>query len=88
MQFSGLMVDPASRLYIKDLTSAKNAEKTKVTIIVGDLNAEIGAKLLQIVHTSELLAKGERNEKGQMTEFLSKQKIYCLNTFFKKHSNR
>lgn len=56
------LIDEESELFYEDLTAAKNAEKTKFTIIIGDFNAKIGAKTdLSYVGTFSL---GERNGRG------------------------
>lgn len=76
------LIDEESELFYENLKAAKNAEKTKFTIIIGDFNAKIGAKTdLSYVGTFSL---DERNRRGQtMINFLNKEKIYCLNTFEK-----
>lgn len=61
------------------------------TMIIGDFNAKLGRKL----DTDEDLecvgryGSGKRNERGDtLIEFLNENKLYAMNTFFQKRSNR
>lgn len=76
------------KLY-EDIEQARKLENTYYTIITGDFNAKIGEKQQ---HDSEYIGNfglGQRNDRGNMlVNFLNDQKLYCLNTFFKKQPQR
>ncbi|XP_071646707.1 craniofacial development protein 2-like [Temnothorax longispinosus] len=75
--------------FYEDLTAAKSAEKTKFTIITDNFNAKIGAMTQADPPYIGVFGLGTKNPRGQeMMDFLCKEKIYCLNTFFKKHPRR
>ncbi|XP_072764659.1 uncharacterized protein [Anoplolepis gracilipes] len=72
--------------FLEDLTTAKNAERTKYSIVTGDFNSKIGKKTITDPSYIGAFGLGERNHRGQtLTDFLSKEKIFCMNTFFEKH---
>lgn len=75
--------------FYEDLTTAKSAEKTKNCVIIGDFNAKIGARLPLDPPFIGKFGLGTRNERGQtMIDFLNKERLYCMNTFYKKHPKR
>ncbi|XP_070152510.1 craniofacial development protein 2-like [Polyergus mexicanus] len=75
--------------FYEGLTAAKNTEKAKFTIIIGDFNAKVGAKAATDLSCVGAFGLGKRNRRGQaMVDFLNKEGIYCLNTFFEKQHER
>ncbi|XP_070159981.1 craniofacial development protein 2-like [Polyergus mexicanus] len=75
--------------FLEDLTTTKSTEKTRFTIMMGDFNSKIGQNTQMDPPYIGTFGLGERNQRGQeMRNFLSKEKIYCMNTFFKKHPKR
>lgn len=73
----------------EDITSAKNMEKTYYTIITGDFNAKIGKRHPQDTEYVGNFGLGTRNERGEtLTNYLNTEKLFCLNTFFKKQNQR
>lgn len=81
--------DEENEAFYEDLTAAKNTEKAKFTIIIGDFNARVGAGTDADMSYVAAFGLGKRNRRGQaMVDFLNKEKIYCLNTFFEKHHKR
>lgn len=72
--------------FYEDLTTAKNAGKTKICVIIGDFNAKVGAKVPTDPSFIGKFGLGARNQRGQtMIDFLNKERLYCMNTFYKKH---
>lgn len=81
--------DEDTEQFYEDLTTAKISEKAKFTIMMGDFNAKIGPKTPADSPSIGAFGLGARNPRGQtMIDFLNRKKMYCLNTFFKKHHNR
>ncbi|XP_071635060.1 craniofacial development protein 2-like [Temnothorax longispinosus] len=81
--------DEENETLYEDLTAAKNTEKAKFIIIIGDFNARVGARAATNLSYVGAFGLGERYRRGQaMVDFLSKEKIYCLITFFEKHHKR
>ncbi|KAM0735271.1 LINE-1 retrotransposable element ORF2 protein [Formica fusca] len=57
--------------------------------MTGDFNSKIGQKTQTDPPYIGTFGLGERNQREQeMMNFFSKEKIYCMNTFFKKHPKR
>ncbi|XP_070151975.1 craniofacial development protein 2-like [Polyergus mexicanus] len=94
VQYSGntptsASTDEEHEKFLENLTTAKSAEKTRFTIMTGDFNSKIGQKTQTDPPYIGTFGLGERNQRGQeMMNFFSKEKIYCMNTFFKKHPKR
>ncbi|XP_070162480.1 craniofacial development protein 2-like [Polyergus mexicanus] len=81
--------DEEHEKFLEDLTTAKSAEKTRFTIMTGDFNSKIGQKTQTDPPYIGIFGLGEQNQRGQeMMNFLSKEKINCMNTFFKKHPKK
>jgi len=74
--------------FYEDLEKAINSKKEKFTIIMGDFNAKIGKN----INNSSLIGNfglGNRNLRGDLLEeFLGKQQLYVMNTFFKKKEKK
>src|SRR5713101_6851920 len=70
--------------FYEELDKAMNKNKEHFTILMGDFNAKIGKNINNI----PLIGKfglGNRNERGDLLEeFLGKQQLYIMNTFFMK----
>lgn len=58
-------------------------------MIIGDFNAKVGAKVPTDPSFIGKFGLGARNQRGQtMIDFLNKERLYCMNTFYKKHPKR
>lgn len=75
--------------FYEDLTKARISEKAYFTIIMGDFNAKIGRRTQTDAPSIGDFGLGTRNSRDQMLmDFLNKEKMYCMNTFFQKKSQR
>lgn len=75
--------------FYDDLTTAKNTEKTKNKIIIGDFNAKIGRKEIGDLQNIGNFGLGKRNARGRLLlEFLYREGMFCANTFFQKPNYR
>lgn len=75
--------------FYEDLTTAKNQENTKFKIIMGDFNAKVGQRTATDGLNIGNFGLGTRNIRGEMLlDFLNKEQMYCMNTFFKKQPQR
>lgn len=75
--------------FYEDLTKARQMEKAHFVIVMGDFNAKIGERKQGDTDYVGNFGLGERNERGEtLTNYLDKENLYCLNTFFKKPKQR
>lgn len=75
--------------FYEDISVAMNSERTKAKIILGDFNAKLGQRNVSDPHNIGNFGLGERNHRGQiMLDFLCRENLYSLNTFFKKPPQR
>lgn len=80
--------DESIELY-EDITHARNLEKTFYTIITGDFKAKVERRQLDDTEYIGNFGLGDRNNRGDMLlNYLNNEKLFCLNTFFKKQSQR
>lgn len=76
------------KLY-EDITHARNLEKSHYVIITGDFNAKVGKRKLGDSDYIGNFGLGYRNNRGEiLTNFINSEKLFCLNTFYKKQTQR
>ena len=76
--------EDVEKLY-EDVSKARKAEKSNLTVIMGDFNAKVGQKSTTDLNYIGSFGLGRRNERGQMfADFLHSEGLFCMNTFFKK----
>lgn len=73
--------------YYEHLKMALDEDICKYTIIMGDMNAKIGKN--EGEKATGMFSYGERNERGKrLVEFAESNKLFIMNTFFKKKESR
>lgn len=81
--------DQEMETFLEDLSKAMTSHKTHYKIISGDFNAKVGQKCSSDSDGVGKFGLGVRNSRGDMlVNHLSKENLYCLNTFFKKPEQR
>ena len=82
--------DQAVEKFYADIEQAIDKKTCKNTIILGDFNAKIGIK--KHGEKSKWIGPhgiGERNDRGErLLDFVTENKLYITNSFFKKHPSR
>lgn len=81
--------DEQMETFLEDISKAMDSHNTHYKIISGDFNAKIGQKSATDSNNIGNFGLGVRNQRGDMLiNYLSKENLYCLNTFFKKPQQR
>ncbi|XP_044760870.1 craniofacial development protein 2-like [Coccinella septempunctata] len=81
--------DEEMETFLEDLSKAIDACKTHYTVISGDFNSKIGQKSTTDSDNIGTFGLGTRNHRGEMlVDFLGRERLYCLNTHFKKPPHR
>ncbi|XP_056641545.1 craniofacial development protein 2-like [Diorhabda sublineata] len=71
-----------------EITQSLTENKTRYTLIIGDFNARIGEQCNSSQYVGQF-GLGKRNERGTMlANFLEKEQLYIMNTFFKKRPHK
>lgn len=86
---TGAHTDEEVEWFYDDVNTAIQEVDTKYTILMGDLNAKIGHKQDDSEFVVGPHGYGDRNERGKtLIEFLLQQRLYVMNTYFKKSPQR
>lgn len=81
--------DESIQQFYEDITRAKNSENSHYVIITGDFNAKVGKRESNDTKYVGNFGLGHRNDRGGMlVNYLNSEKLFCLNTFFKKQAQR
>lgn len=81
--------DEEVETFLEDLSKAMTSQKTHYKIISGDFNGKIGQKSTTDADNVGNFGVGIRNQRGDMlVNYLNKENLYCLNTYFKKPKQR
>lgn len=81
--------DEAVEQLYEDIIRARNLENTYFTIITGDFNSKLGERYPDDDQYIGDFGLGKRNHRGNMlSNFLSSEGLFCLNTFYKKTKQR
>lgn len=68
----------------EDISKACKMENAKYAVVAVDLNAKIGTRIQGDSENIGNIGLGIKNSRGEMLlNFLTKENLYCLNTFFK-----
>lgn len=71
--------------FYEDITTARNAEKARFVVVMGDFNAKVGRREKTDPGNVGPYGLGSRNERGQMlVDYMSTEGLFCMNTHFKK----
>lgn len=75
--------------FYDDVDSALSRRSSHYTLLMGDFNAKLGLRNDDTEASMGPYGFGVRNERGQrLLEFLLQQKLYAMNSFFKKAPQR
>jgi len=83
--------DEEVEMFYEEITAAMQHDlnPSQYTIIMGDFNAKLGGREEPEEEKIGSFGLGKRNERGQtLMNFLEQQKLYAMNTFYKKKVNR
>lgn len=81
--------DEEMEIFLEDISKALISRKTHYKVVSGDFNAKIGQKSTTDSDNIGKFGLGIRNQRGDMLiNYLNKENLYCLNTFFKKPQQR
>lgn len=76
-------------VFYEDVSRAMQESPTKYNILIGDFNAKLGSKEDGSEFALGHYGYGERNDRGTtMLQFLLHEKMYAMNSFFKKKPQR
>ena len=72
----------------EDISRAIHASKTHFSVVMGDFNARLGQRSGNELKVGQF-GVGQRNQRGQrLAEFMEKEGLYMMNSFFKKPPHR
>lgn len=81
--------DEEMEAFLENISRALELEKSHYRIISGDFNAKVGQKQATDPDNIGSFGLGARNQRGEvLVSYLSRENLYCLNTFFKKPKQR
>lgn len=70
-------------------TTMSKIPKREILIVMGDLNAKIGAVAYQLSHSAGKFGLGQRNERGErLIQFAAENNLVIVNSFFQNHPRR